>query len=151
MNLLVIHGPNLNLLGTREPQTYGLATIADIDDQISTRAAQLGVAVRIVQRSAEGAIIDDIHSAVGWADAIIVNPAGYTHYSVAIRDALAAVGLPAVEVHLTNIAAREQFRWRSVVSGVVTGVISGLGTYGYLAAMEFLVREDPRTAGTPEA
>lgn len=151
MNLLVIHGPNLNLLGRREPQIYGAATLADLDGRLSMRAAQLGATIRIVQRSAEGSIINDIHSAVGWADAIIINPAGYTHYSVAIRDALAAVGLPTVEVHLTNIAAREQFRHQSVVSGVVTGVISGFGVFGYLAAMEFLVQHAHEVAGTREA
>ncbi len=138
MNVLVIHGPNLNLLGTREPDVYGTRTLAEIDDEIRARAATLGAEVRTVQHSAEGDIIDTIHSARRWADGIVINPAAYTHSSIAIRDAIAAVGLPAVEVHLSNIRAREPFRRRSVVSGVVDGVISGLGAFGYLAALEYL-------------
>ncbi len=138
MNVLVIHGPNLNLLGTREPDVYGRGTLAELDRLIEARAGELGVQVRIVQRSSEGAIIDDIHAAVGWATGIIINPAAYTHYSIAIRDALAAITIPAVEVHLTNIFGREPFRRTSVISDVVQGVISGFGPRGYLYALDFL-------------
>jgi 3-dehydroquinate dehydratase-2 len=138
VNFLVIHGPNLNLLGTREPEAYGLTTLADIDREIEDRARELGVQVRIVQSSSEGDIVDEIHRAMGWASGIVINPAAYSHYSIAIRDALAAVAIPAVEVHLTNIHAREPFRQDSVVSGVVRGVITGLGPKGYVYALDFL-------------
>lgn len=140
MNVLVIHGPNLNLLGTREPSVYGHETLQDVNRGIEQKARELGLSVRIRQHSSEGQIIDEIHCAVGWAEGIVINPAAYTHYSIAIRDALASVALPAVEVHLTNIYAREPFRHTSVTSGVARGVISGLGTHGYLFALEYLVR-----------
>jgi len=138
MNFLVIHGPNLNLLGTREPDVYGRMTLADIDREIETKAKELCAQVRIVQRSSEGAIVDEIHQAMGWACGIVINPAAYTHYSIAIRDALVAVAIPAVEVHLTNIHSREPFRRTSVISDVVQGVIAGLGSKGYAYALEFL-------------
>jgi len=138
VNVLVIHGPNLNLLGSREPDVYGRDTLADVNRLIEARARELGAQVRIVQRSSEGAIIDEIHAAVGWATGIIINPAAYTHYSIAIRDALAAIMIPAVEVHLSNIFCREPFRRTSVTSDVVQGVISGLGPRGYLYALDFL-------------
>lgn len=138
MNFLVIHGPNLNLLGTREPDVYGRTTLTDIDREIEAKARELGAQVRIVQRSSEGAIIDEIHRAAGWACGIVINPAAYTHYSIAIRDALVAVAIPAVEVHLTNIHSREPFRRKSVISDVVKGVITGLGSKGYVYALEFL-------------
>jgi len=138
VNVLVIHGPNLNLLGTREPDVYGRGTLADINSLIEARAKELCVQVRIVQRSSEGAIIDEIHGAAGWASGIIINAAAYTHYSIAIRDALAAVMIPVVEVHLTNIFRREPFRRTSVMSDVVQGVITGLGPNGYLYALDFL-------------
>ena len=141
MNILVIHGPNLNLLGSRETRVYGPETLDDINRAIEEKARALGVTVRIRQHSSEGGIIDEIHGALGWAFGIVINPAAYTHYSVAIRDALLAVNLPVVEVHLTNIYAREPFRHRSLVSGVARGVITGLGKSGYLYALEYLCAE----------
>lgn len=138
MNILVLHGPNLNLLGTREPDVYGQTTLAAIDDMIQTRARDLGVEARIRQHSSEGALVDEIHAAARWADGIVINPAAYTHYSIAIRDALAAVAIPAVEVHLSNIFAREPFRHKSVISDVAKGVITGLGPWGYVYALNFL-------------
>jgi 3-dehydroquinate dehydratase II len=138
VNILVIHGPNLNLLGMREPSLYGYTSLADINQAIEKRAIELGASVRFIQSSSEGEIVDGIHEARDWATGIVINPAAYTHYSIAIRDALLAVGRPTIEVHLSNIYAREPFRHTSVVSGVVKGVISGLGYYGYLYALEHL-------------
>jgi 3-dehydroquinate dehydratase II len=145
MNLLVIHGPNLNLLGTREPEIYGKDTLAQINEQIQSRAEAKGIGVDIFQSNHEGEIIDRIHAAgdknsdiVG----IIINPAAYTHYSIAIRDAISAVGLPAVEVHLSNIAARETFRESSVIAPVCQGQISGLSACGYLLAMEYFANNE---------
>lgn len=138
MKILVIHGPNLNMLGIREPEVYGRVTLDEINEMIHDKAKSLGVEVRIVQHSSEGAIVDEILDARSWACGIVINPAAYSHYSIAIRDALATADVPAVEVHLSNIYAREVFRRRSVVSGVCTGVISGLGAAGYLYAMDFL-------------
>ncbi|MCR4399197.1 MAG: type II 3-dehydroquinate dehydratase, partial [Firmicutes bacterium] len=140
MRILVIHGPNLNLLGTREPGTYGTTTLAELDDMVRARARELGIAVEIVQHSSEGDIIDAIHSSRAWAEAIVINPAAYSHYSIAIRDAIASVRVPVVEVHLTNIFAREDFRARSVTGAVAHAVISGLGPQGYLLAIEYLAR-----------
>lgn len=139
MNILVIHGPNLNLLGAREPGVYGTSTLAAINDAIQARASALGVDIKIVNHSSEGAIVDEIHSAIGWADGIVINPAAYTHYSIAIRDALAAVAIPAIEVHLTNIFAREEFRRVSITAGASAGLIAGLGPVAYLYALEYLV------------
>jgi len=138
MNILVIHGPNLNLLGMREPTVYGTTTLAEIDRLIEQKANSIGAAVRIKQYSSEGDIVDEIHRAIGWAAGIVINPAAYTHYSIAIRDALAATGLPVVEVHLSNISARESFRQISVISGVAKGVLSGLGAHGYVYAIDYL-------------
>lgn len=135
MNVLVIHGPNLNLLGTREPQTYGAATLADVDLRIARAAAELGATVRCVQHNSEGAIIDEIHAARGAYDAILLNAGAYTHYSYAIRDAIAAVELPTVEVHLTNTQAREPFRAHSVIAPVCRGSIAGFGPDSYVLAL----------------
>ncbi|AEH50580.1 type II 3-dehydroquinate dehydratase [Pseudothermotoga thermarum] len=139
MNILVIHGPNLNLLGIREPHVYGRTTLEEINQMIQERARQRNVTVKIVQYSSEGDIIDEIHRAREWADGIVINPGAYTHYSIAIRDALSAVNLPTVEVHISNIFKREKFRHKSVISPVVDGVISGLGYLGYLYAIDYLV------------
>lgn len=136
MKLSVIHGPNLNLLGAREPEIYGRDSYDDINRKIKQRAQSLSMEVRIVQSNHEGEIVDAIHDARTWADAIIINPAAYTHYSYAIRDALTAVRLPAIEVHLTNVHSREEFRRHSVISPVVSGQIVGLGAMGYLLALE---------------
>ncbi|MGL1832385.1 type II 3-dehydroquinate dehydratase [Rhodocyclaceae bacterium SMB388] len=136
--ILVLHGPNLNLLGTREPEIYGHTTLADVHDAMEARARADGIQVESFQSNHEGQLIDRVQAAasegVGF---IIINPAGYTHTSVALRDALAAVSIPYVEVHLSNIHAREPFRHHSYFSDRATGVICGLGAYGYMAALEF--------------
>ncbi len=143
MNVLVIHGPNLNLLGTREPATYGAATLADIDARIAVVARGLALDVRCVQHNSEGAIVDELHRARGTYDAIVINPGAYTHYAYAIRDAIAAVAIPTIEVHLTNTHARESFRTTSVVSPVVRGTIAGFGVESYALALRSL-------AGAPD-
>ena len=135
VKVLVIHGPNLNLLGRREPQVYGRHTLAEIDDLIQQEAAALGVEVRIVQSNHEGALVEAIHGALDWAEVIIINPAAYTHTSIALRDALSAVRLPAIEVHLSNVYAREEFRQRSLTAPACAGVIAGFGAHSYLAAL----------------
>jgi 3-dehydroquinate dehydratase-2 len=136
--ILVLHGPNLNLLGSREPEVYGHTTLADIHTAMDSRARANGVLLESFQSNHEGQLIDRVQAAategVGF---IIINPAGYSHTSVALRDALAAVAIPYVEVHLSNIHARETFRHHSYFSDKATGVICGLGAYGYLAALEF--------------
>ena len=137
--VVVIHGPNLNLLGTREPNVYGSATLSDIDALIGELAAELGVAVSSSQHASEGEIIDAIHNAAADGCAIVINPGAYSHYSFAIRDALAASDVPKVEVHLSNVHAREQFRRMSVVSPVVNGVVAGFGANSYLLALRAVV------------
>jgi len=148
VNVLVIHGPNLNALGTREPQTYGTRSLAEIDAAIAAEAATLGAAVRCVQHNSEGAIVDELHAARGVFDAVILNPGAYTHYAYAIRDAIAAAGLPTVEVHLSNVAGREDFRHVSVVAAVCRGTIAGFGERSYLLALRALVAAP---AGGPQA
>jgi 3-dehydroquinate dehydratase-2 len=139
VNVLVIHGPNLNLLGSREPAIYGTQTLAEVDAAIGREAAELGISVRAEQHNGEGTLIEAVHAASGWADAIVINPGAYTHYSYAIRDALAAVGLPAVEVHLSNVHAREPFRRKSVVAPVCVGTVGGFGAVSYCLALRALV------------
>jgi 3-dehydroquinate dehydratase-2 len=134
-NILVIHGPNLQLLGIREPGTYGTVTLKQIDDHLNKLAEELGVHLRIEQHNSEGAIVSLISDAMKWADAILINPAAYTHTSVAIRDAIAATGLPAVEVHLSNIHKREPFRHHSFIAGVAAGQICGFGLQSYLLGL----------------
>ncbi len=135
MKILVLHGPNLNLLGTREPDVYGALTLDQINAAIASLAGELGVEVDFFQSNSEGALIDRIHAAVGAFDGIVINPAAYTHTSVAIRDALAAVPLPAVEVHLSNIHRREHFRTHSYVAPVAVGQIAGFGLESYLLGL----------------
>jgi 3-dehydroquinate dehydratase-2 len=135
-SILVIHGPNLNLLGHRERQVYGFTTLASIDALIHREAENLELQVEIVQSNSEGELIDAIHRAIGTHSCLIINPAAYTHYSYAIRDALAASGIPAIEVHLSNIYAREEFRSKSVVAPVTVGQICGFGPTGYVLAVQ---------------
>ena len=138
--LLVLHGPNLNLLGTREPGYYGLRTLADINIALARRAEQAGVELETFQSNHEGALIERVHAArEQGVSHIIINPAAYTHTSVALRDALAATAIPFIEVHLSNIHAREEFRHHSYFSDLATGVICGLGSEGYLLALEYLL------------
>lgn len=134
--VLVLHGPNLNLLGVREPGIYGTTTLAEIDRQVTERGRQLGLEVVTFQSNHEGALIDRIHAARTEVQAIIINPGALTHYSYALRDALAAAGLPAVEVHLSNVHAREPFRQHSVTAPACRGVIAGFGARSYLLALE---------------
>ena len=133
--VLVINGPNLNLLGQREREFYGSETLADIERKTAAEAGRLGIEVAFMQSNHEGGIIDEIHAAKGKYDAIIINPGAYTHYSIAIRDALKAAGMPAVELHLSNIYNREEFRSKSVIAPVCAGQISGFGGNGYIVAL----------------
>ncbi|WP_324780025.1 type II 3-dehydroquinate dehydratase [Thiobacillus sedimenti] len=140
-HVLVLHGPNLNLLGSREPKHYGLATLDDINRALVARGETAGAQVETYQHNHEGALIDRIHqAALDAVDFIIINPAAYTHTSVALRDALAAVAIPFVEVHLSNIYAREAFRHHSYFSDLAVGVVSGLGAHGYELALEYALR-----------
>jgi len=140
LRIAVVHGPNLNLLGTREPEIYGRVTLAEIDAGLAERARELDCEVESFQSNHEGALIDHLQACRTRATGILINPAGLTHTSVALRDALVATGRPVVEVHLSNVFARESFRHRSYVSGVALGVISGLGPLGYTLGLEALVR-----------
>jgi 3-dehydroquinate dehydratase-2 len=145
-SVLVIHGPNLNLLGEREPAVYGTTSLAQIDAALQELGAALGVAVECFQSNHEGAIIDAIHAARGRHGAILINPGAYTHYSIAIRDAIAAVGIPTVEVHLSNVHRREPFRHRSVIAPVAVGTIAGFGVDSYLLGLRAAARLALETA-----
>ena len=138
--ILVIHGPNLNMLGKREPEVYGKATLDDINTALKETGNRLGVHVEAFQSNHEGAIVDKIQEIMNSHQGLIINPGAYTHTSVAIRDALLLLSFPVVEVHLSNIYKREPFRHHSMIAGVATGQISGLGSDGYILALEYLAR-----------
>jgi len=145
--ILVLHGPNLNLLGRREPAHYGSATLAEIDGQLREQAAAAGVDLVIEQSNAEHRLVEIIQQATTGIDFIVINPAAFTHTSVAIRDALAAVAIPYIEVHLSNVFAREPFRHHSYLSDLAVGVISGLGPSGYRMALAAAIERVTRTEG----
>ena len=141
-NILLLNGPNLNLLGSREPEIYGSATLSDVESEAKRVAGAAGAVLSCFQSNHEGALIDRIHAAKAQGvEAIVINPGGLTHTSVALRDALAGVGLPVVEVHISNIHQREAFRHHSYISGIATGVICGLGVDGYRVAIEFVIKK----------
>ena len=145
--ILVIHGPNLNMLGKREPDLYGSESLDAINERIKDEAGRLGLQIECFQSNREGDIVDRIQKAFGDASLIIINPAAYTHTSVAIRDALLAVNLPVIEVHLSNIHKREDFRKKSLVADIAVGQISGFGSYGYMLALKAAAVElDKKTA-----
>lgn len=139
MKILVIHGPNLNMLGQREPGIYGEHTLREIDRLIREEAKGLGVKTEIFQSNSEGEIVSRIQDAMKKSDGILINPGAYTHTSIAIRDAILSAGLPVVEVHISNIYKREEFRQKSYISGVAVGVISGFGVYSYILGLGALV------------
>jgi 3-dehydroquinate dehydratase-2 len=136
--IMVVHGPNLNMLGKREPEVYGTTTLDDINGMLERRAAELGLVVEAFQSNHEGALVDKIQEAVNTCNGMIINPAAYTHTSVAIKDALLLLDVPVVEVHISNVYKREPFRHVSMVSDVVTGKIVGLGVHGYKLALDAL-------------
>ncbi|MFH1725895.1 MAG: type II 3-dehydroquinate dehydratase [Elusimicrobiota bacterium] len=139
-NILVLHGPNLNLLGEREPSVYGRETLARLDRRIRAEAKRLGLAVRVFQRNGEGELLDLLHRHRRWADGVLINPGAYTHYSYALRDGLAAVALPAVEVHLSDIRKREKWRRVSVTAPACAAQVMGKGAESYLEGLRRLAR-----------
>ncbi|MCL2084434.1 MAG: type II 3-dehydroquinate dehydratase [Oscillospiraceae bacterium] len=142
MKLLVVNGPNLNLLGTREPDVYGHGSYSELTGLIAAHASENNIGADVVQYNGEGDLIDAIQGAAGRYDGLIINPGALTHYSYAVHDALKAVPIDAVEVHISNISAREEFRNRSVTAPACIGQISGLGFYGYVAAMDYFIKRD---------
>ncbi|MBQ0961419.1 type II 3-dehydroquinate dehydratase [Ideonella sp. 4Y11] len=139
MRVLLLNGPNLNLLGTREPHIYGADTLADVEQRFAAEASALGLQSECFQTNHEGQMIDRIHAArLDGTAFIVINPGGWTHTSVALRDALAGVAIPVVEVHVSNVHRREAFRHHSYISGIAEGVIAGLGVFGYSAALQFV-------------
>ena len=146
MKIMVLNGPNLNMLGVREVGIYGSESYADLEALIENYASEKGIEATVIQSNSEGEIIDFIHHSLGNYDAIIINPGAYTHYSYAIRDALASVNLPAVEVHISNVYKREEFRHKSITAPACTGQIACLGFRGYLLAMDYLLEEASTSA-----
>jgi 3-dehydroquinate dehydratase-2 len=140
LGVLVLHGPNLNLLGTREPEVYGSVTLEEINAQLEASGKQRGCQIECCQSNHEGVLVDRIQDAPSWASGILINPAGLTHSSVSLRDALAATALPIVEVHLSNIFAREEFRHHSYVSSIAVGIVSGFGADSYRLGLDALLR-----------
>ncbi len=138
---LVIHGPNLNLLGKREPEIYGTMSLDDINAKLNEFANQNKIDLEIIQSNSEGEIIDTLHNAMNNYNGVVINPGAYTHYSIAIFDAVSAIGLPVIEVHLSNIYSREEFRRHSVIAPACIGQITGLGWQGYILALESLLKQ----------
>jgi 3-dehydroquinate dehydratase II len=147
MKILVIHGPNLNLLGRREPDHYGNLTLDMINKLLQDAAEKERIAIDFFQSNAEGELVDAVHKAIGACDGILINPGAYTHTSIALRDALSATGIPVVEVHLSNIYSREDFRNHSFISGVALGVISGFREQSYLLGLQALIAHSKKSSG----
>jgi len=148
IKILILHGPNLNLLGTREPEVYGSLTLAEIDERLVAAGEKLGLEIRSFQSNSEGALIDALQEARNWASGVVFNPGGYAHTSVALRDAVTAIGIPVIEVHLSNVYAREEFRQRSMISAACKGKIVGFGWRSYWLAL-YALREMLATTSLP--